>query len=142
MRVQKLQVKTEEGWLSRRKLLLDEREELSLITNRGNKLIENDVEQGRTGFCHRRFKANIVLDIAEGPNLGAIKPGDKMLGTETAFIIQRIGKNCHSNCPIFTKTGCAFLEEILFLQVQKPGELKLMETLDYNEKDRENKITE
>ena len=137
MRVLKLQVKTEDGWQSRRKLLLDAKEELSVITNLGNKRIENDIEQGRSGFCHRRFKANILLDLSQDLNLGAMKPGDTMLGTDATFIIQRIGKNCHSNCPIYTQTGCTFLEEILFLQVQKPGELKLMETLEYRKKDRE-----
>jgi|GEM_PF-2444672 len=142
MRVQKLQVKTEEGWQSRRKLLLHEREELSLITNYGVKLITNDIEQGRAGFCHRRFKANIVLDTSGDLTLDPMTPGDKMLGTETAFIIQRIGKKCHSNCRIYTKSGCAFLGEILFLQVLEPGELNLMENLVYSEKDREHKITE
>ncbi len=135
MKILKLQVKGEGVWQSRKELFLYKNEEISLITDRGRKVMEEDIERGRTGFCHLRFKANILLEVPVEIDVAAMQPGDRLVGTEVVFIVQRVGKNCHSNCPIYSKAGCSLQEEILFLEVNTPGKIEAREKLTYREKD-------
>ncbi len=134
MRIRKLQVKVKGAWESRRELFLSEKEKISLITDRGKKLMEVDIDRGRTGFCHLRFKANILLDTEGEVEVGKMQPGDHIGGTEAGLSIQRVGKNCHSDCPIYRKAGCSLLEEILFLEVENPGKIALGEKLNYKKR--------
>ncbi len=130
MKILKLQSKTEGRWEDRKELMLKAAETVSLITLRGKEIIESDIDRKRTGFCHGIFKANIVWDTPPEGNLPALKPGDRLAAEEVILTVAQAGKNCHSNCRIYTNKGCAFLKEILFLSVQNPGRLRVMEELN------------
>lgn len=142
MKVLKLQFKGEDGWQSQKERLLKEQEKISLITYRGKEQMEADIERGRSGFCHRRFKANILMDTSDSVNVETMKTGDQILGTEAILTIEKVGKKCHRDCPIYRKAGCSFLKEIIFLEVEKCGRIRLMEKLEYKENERENINTE
>ncbi len=134
MKVLKLQAKEKSCWEDRRALFLHEQNEISLITDRGIKMIKEDLQLGIRGFCHGRFKANIEISTSGDNEVHGMKPGDQVLGKEVAFTIGKVGKRCHSTCPIYRKAGCSFLQEILFLEVETPGEIVLNEKLNYRKK--------
>lgn len=135
MKVLKLQFKGVNGWQSKKEGFLSNQEGISLITDRGNKAIKEEIDRGDTGFCHRRFKANIVLYTGGMVEVGTMQPGDHLRGTEVELQIQKVGKKCHRDCPIYSKAGCSLLGEILFLEVEKPGKIALGEEVIYREKD-------
>lgn len=131
MTVMVLQAKTAHGWKRERELWLVESQRISLITDRGKKLMEQDLAHGKTGFCHGKFKANIELQVTEDLQFRNMRPGDQLVGEEVILSIQSVGKTCHSDCPIHTNRSCAFLQEIGFLEVLQPGRIRIRERLNY-----------
>lgn len=131
MTVMVLQARTAHGWKKERELWLEESQKISLITDRGKKLMEQDLAHGKTGFCHWKFNANIQLQVTEDLQFRNMRPGDQLAGEEVILSIQRVGKTCHSVCPIHSSGSCAFLLEIGFLEVLQPGRIRIRERLNY-----------
>ncbi len=134
MKITGLQKKREGRWERQAELTLTKGEGVSLITRRGTKIIEEDLNRGKAGFCHRRFKANILVEKIKELREGRVQPGDQLRGEEVTLEIEKIGKKCHENCSIYTGEDCLFLEEIYFLKVRRPGKLRLSENVKYQEK--------
>ncbi|NBG87325.1 hypothetical protein [Isachenkonia alkalipeptolytica] len=133
MRITGLQKKREGRWERQAELTLKENEDVSLITRRGKKIIEEDLNRGKVGFCHQRFKANIRVEKIKELRDRKVRRGDQLSGREVILVIEKVGKKCHGNCPIYTGEACAFLEEIYFLKVRQPGTIRLSESLKYEE---------
>lgn len=129
MEIAGLQKKTEPGWESFPILPLAVGETVTLISGAGHSRIRQDLALGEAGFCHRKFKANILLDVPSGLQSLGLQPGDRLLGNKVSLTIEKVGKACYSNCRIYTPGGCPFLMEILFLKVQHSGSLTIKEKL-------------
>lgn len=131
MTVMVLQAKTAHGWKRERELWLVESQTLSLITDRGKRLMEQDLAEGKAGFCHWKYKANIQLRVTEDLPFRNMRQGDQLVGEEVILNIQSVGKSCHKDCPMHASGDCAFLLEIGFLEVLQPGRIRMTETLNY-----------
>ena len=133
--VQKLQEKKEGLWQEQEVLFLREKESISLITEYGRELIREDYKKGIRGFCHGRFKGNMEVSVSKDLQIRDMKEKDQITGLEVILTIQQVGKRCYDHCPIYTRKGCGFLREILFLEVQKPGRITAKEKLSYRQRD-------
>lgn len=84
-----------------------------------NRLIEDQSK----GFCHLKFKANLIidgLDIDKVYEKQAIRIGDAILE------ITKVGKECHSNCPRLSDSEeCNIHKNILFGRLMESGEVKI-----------------
>lgn len=104
--------------------------------------IEGDAH---AGFMHRQVSLIAVEDIrtmmeklpdlvpgsfaenltTEGFDLSALKVGDRLKVGETILEVSQIGKECHTKCEVFRKTGdCIMPKKGIFTRVIKGGIVK------------------
>ena len=68
----------------------------------------------------------------EGFNLGGVSIGDRLKVGETLLEISQIGKECHTHCEIYHKTGdCIMPQKGIFCRVIRGGKIKNGDTIEY-----------
>lgn len=101
--------------------------QLSLISEGVEKRLREDQIKG---FCHLRFKANLIIDTLDIDMMykkQVIRIGDAL------FEITSVGKECHSNCPRLMDLGdCNINKQILFGRLIEPGEVRIGDILHLN----------
>ena len=109
--------------------------------------IEGDAH---AGFMHRQVSLIAVEDIrtmmeklpdlvpgsfaenltTEGFDLSALKIGDRLKVGETILEVSQIGKECHTKCEVFRKTGdCIMPKKGIFTRVIKGGKVQTGDTV-------------
>lgn len=112
--------------------------------------IEGDAH---AGFMHRQVSLIAVEDIrtmmeklpdlvpgsfaenltTEGFDLSALKVGDRLKVGETILEVSQIGKECHTKCEVFRKTGdCIMPKKGIFTRVIKGGKVKTGDTIRFD----------
>ncbi|MEK0453941.1 MAG: MOSC domain-containing protein [Synergistaceae bacterium] len=112
--------------------------------------IEGDAH---AGFMHRQVSLIAVEDIrtmmeklpdlvpgsfaenltTEGFDLSALKIGDRLKVGETILEVSQIGKECHTKCEVFRKTGdCIMPKKGIFTRVIKGGKVKTGDTVRFD----------
>lgn len=112
--------------------------------------IEGDAH---AGFMHRQVSLIAVEDIrtmmeklpdlvpgsfaenltTEGFDLSALKVGDRLEIGETILEVSQIGKECHTKCEVFRKTGdCIMPKKGIFTRVIKGGKVKTGDTVRFD----------
>ena len=112
--------------------------------------IEGDAH---AGFMHRQVSLIAVEDIrtmmeklpdlvpgsfaenltTEGFDLSALKIGDRLKVGETVLEVSQIGKECHTKCEVFRKTGdCIMPKKGIFTRVIKGGKVKTGDTVRFD----------
>lgn len=112
--------------------------------------IEGDAH---AGFMHRQVSLIAIEDIrtmmeklpdlipgsfaenltTEGFDLSALKVGDRLRVGETILEVSQIGKECHTKCEVFKKTGdCIMPKKGIFTRVIKGGKVKTGDTVQYD----------
>jgi len=112
--------------------------------------IEGDAH---AGFMHRQVSLIAVEDIrtmmdklpdlvpgsfaenltTEGFDLSALKVGDRLRVGETILEVSQIGKECHTKCEVFRKTGdCIMPKKGIFTRVIKGGKVKTGDTVRFD----------
>lgn len=112
--------------------------------------IEGDAH---AGFMHRQVSLIAVEDIrtmmeklpdlvpgsfaenltTEGFDLSALKIGDRLKVGETILEVSQIGKECHTKCEVFRKTGdCIMPKKGIFTRVIKGGKVKTGDTIRFD----------
>jgi MOSC domain-containing protein YiiM len=117
-------------------------------------LIENIGLEGdaHAGFMHRQISLISMEDIrimmeklpelepgsfaenltTEGFDLGQLKIGDRIKTGEAVLEVSQIGKECHSHCEVFKKTGeCIMPKKGIFTKVIKGGIVKVGDTIEF-----------
>lgn len=105
-----------------------------------------------SGFMHRQVSLISMEDIrtmmdklpdlvpgsfaenltTEGFDLGQLKIGDKLKVGETVLEVSQIGKECHSHCEVFKKTGeCIMPKKGIFTRVLEGGKIKTGDTIQF-----------
>ncbi|WP_026476702.1 MOSC domain-containing protein [Alkaliphilus transvaalensis] len=94
--------------------------QISFITLEGENRLREDE---RKGFCHSRFKADLVI---EGLSVADLKLKDKVrLGT-AIIEISEVGKECHKTCPAFSEgISCEINQLIFFGRIIAEGDVKI-----------------
>ena len=111
--------------------------------------IEGDAH---AGFMHRQVSLISMEDIrtmmaklpdlipgsfaenltTEGFDLSQLKIGDRLKVGETLLEVSQIGKECHSHCEVFKKTGeCIMPKKGIFTRVIKGGRVKTGDTMEF-----------
>ena len=112
--------------------------------------IEGDAH---AGFMHRQVSLISIEDIrtmmeklpdlvpgsfaenltTEGFDLSALKVGDRLKVGETILEVSQIGKECHTKCEVFRKTGdCIMPKKGIFTRVIKGGKVKTGDTVRFD----------
>jgi len=112
--------------------------------------IEGDAH---AGFMHRQVSLISIEDIrtmmeklpdlvpgsfaenltTEGFDLSALKVGDRLKVGETILEVSQIGKECHTKCEVFRKTGdCIMPKKGIFTRVIKGGKVKTGDTIRFD----------
>ena len=112
--------------------------------------IEGDAH---AGFMHRQVSLISIEDIrtmmeklpdlvpgsfaenltTEGFDLSALKIGDRLKVGETILEVSQIGKECHTKCEVFRKTGdCIMPKKGIFTRVIKGGKVKTGDTVRFD----------
>ena len=112
--------------------------------------IEGDAH---AGFMHRQVSLISIEDIrtmmeklpdlvpgsfaenltTEGFDLSALKIGDRLKVGETILEVSQIGKECHTKCEVFRKTGdCIMPKKGIFTRVIKGGKVKTGDTIRFD----------
>ena len=112
--------------------------------------IEGDAH---AGFMHRQVSLISIEDIrtmmeklpdlvpgsfaenltTEGFDLSALKVGDRLRVGETILEVSQIGKECHTKCEVFRKTGdCIMPKKGIFTRVIKGGKVKTGDTVRFD----------
>lgn len=112
--------------------------------------IEGDAH---AGFMHRQVSLIAIEDIrtmmeklpdlvpgsfaenltTEGFDLSALKIGDRLKVGETILEVSQIGKECHTKCEVFRKTGdCIMPKKGIFTRVIKGGKVKTGDTVRFD----------
>ena len=112
--------------------------------------IEGDAH---AGFMHRQVSLIAIEDIrtmmeklpdlvpgsfaenltTEGFDLSALKVGDRLRVGETILEVSQIGKECHTKCEVFKKTGeCIMPKKGIFTRVIKGGKVKTGDTIQFD----------
>ena len=112
--------------------------------------IEGDAH---AGFMHRQVSLIAVEDIrtmmeklpdlvpgsfaenltTEGFDLSALKIGDRLKVGETILEVSQIGKECHTKCEVFRKTGdCIMPKKGIFTRVIEGGKVKTGDTVRFD----------
>ena len=69
----------------------------------------------------------------EGFDLSALKIGDRLKVGETILEVSQIGKECHTKCEVFRKTGdCIMPKKGIFTRVIKGGKVKTGDTVRFD----------
>lgn len=113
--------------------------------------IEGDAH---AGFMHRQVSLIAVEDIrtmmeklpdlvpgsfaenltTEGFDLSALKIGDRLKVGETILEVSQIGKECHTKCEVFKKTGdCIMPQKGIFTKVIKGGRVKTGDIIRFDD---------
>ena len=113
--------------------------------------IEGDAH---AGFMHRQVSLIAVEDIrtmmeklpdlvpgsfaenltTEGFDLSQLKTGDRLRVGETVLEVSQIGKECHTKCEVFKKTGdCIMPQKGIFTRVIKGGRVKTGDTVRFDD---------
>ncbi|ABR50176.1 hypothetical protein Amet_4095 [Alkaliphilus metalliredigens QYMF] len=101
-----------------------EERQLSFITSKGLKEL---VETTGKGFCHNRFQANFIV---EGLSLKVLNKVDLYEMGQAVIRITEIGKHCHPNCPLISKSRkCHIQEHIFFAKTIKTGDVQIGNSL-------------
>lgn len=106
------------------------------------------------GFMHRQVSLISMEDIrtmmaklpdlipgsfaenltTEGFDLSRLKIGDRLRVGETLLEVSQIGKECHSHCEVFKKTGeCIMPKKGIFTRVIEGGKVKVGDTIQFAE---------
>ena len=109
--------------------------------------------EAHAGFMHRQVSLIAVEDIrtmmeklpdlvpgsfaenltTEGFDLSALKIGDRLKVGETILEVSQIGKECHTKCEVFRKTGdCIMPKKGIFTRVIKGGKVKTGDTVRFD----------
>ena len=113
--------------------------------------IEGDAH---AGFMHRQVSLISIEDIrtmmeklpdlvpgsfaenltTEGFDLSALKVGDRLRVGETILEVSQIGKECHTKCEVFRKTGdCIMPQKGIFTRVIRGGRVKTGDTVRFDD---------
>ena len=113
--------------------------------------IEGDAH---AGFMHRQVSLIAVEDIrtmmeklpdlvpgsfaenltTEGFDLSQLKIGDRLKVGETVLEVSQIGKECHTKCEVFKKTGdCIMPQKGIFTKVIKGGRVKTGDIIRFDD---------
>ncbi|NLD04956.1 MAG: MOSC domain-containing protein [Synergistaceae bacterium] len=112
--------------------------------------IEGDAH---AGFMHRQVSLIAIEDIrtmmeklpdlvpgsfaenltTEGFDLSALKIGDRLKVGDTILEVSQIGKECHTKCEVFKKTGeCIMPKKGIFTRVIKGGKVMTGDAIQFN----------
>lgn len=70
----------------------------------------------------------------EGFDLSQLKIGDRLRVGETVLEVSQIGKECHTKCEVFKKTGdCIMPQKGIFTRVIKGGRVKTGDTVRFDD---------
>ena len=118
-----------------------------LLKGRG---LEGDAH---AGFMHRQVSLISIEDIrtmmdklpdlipgsfaenltTEGFDLSVLKIGDRLRVGETVLEVSQIGKECHTKCEVFKKTGdCIMPQKGIFTRVIRGGRVKTGDTVRFD----------
>ena len=113
--------------------------------------IEGDAH---AGFMHRQVSLISIEDIrtmmeklpdlipgsfaenltTEGFDLSQLKIGDRLRVGETVLEVSQIGKECHTKCEVFKKTGdCIMPQKGIFTRVIRGGRVKTGDTVRFDD---------
>lgn len=105
------------------------------------------------GFMHRQVSLIAIEDIrtmmdklpdlvpgsfaenltTEGFDLSALKIGDRLKVGDTILEVSQIGKECHTKCEVFKKTGeCIMPKKGIFTRVIKGGKVMTGDAIQFN----------
>ena len=112
--------------------------------------IEGDAH---AGFMHRQVSLIAIEDIqtmmeklpdlvpgsfaenltTEGFDLSVLKIGDRLRVADSVLEVSQIGKECHTRCEVFRKTGdCIMPKKGIFTRVIKGGNVKTGDTIQFD----------
>ena len=112
--------------------------------------IEGDAH---AGFMHRQVSLISIEDIrtmmeklpdlvpgsfaenltTEGFDLSVLKIGDRLRVADSVLEVTQIGKECHTRCGVFRKTGdCIMPKKGIFTRVIKGGNVKTGDTIQFD----------
>lgn len=112
--------------------------------------IEGDAH---AGFMHRQVSLISIEDIrtmmeklpdlvpgsfaenltTEGFDLSVLKIGDRLRVADSVLEVTQIGKECHTRCEVFRKTGdCIMPKKGIFTRVIKGGNVKTGDTIQFD----------
>ena len=79
------------------------------------------IHSSHKGFCHQRYKPNLLIDINPGDNF--IKADQKLGISDVRLLVMKSGHKCHQNCPLFIMQGsaCLWAESIYYAAVLQSG---------------------
>ncbi len=104
------------------------------------------------GFMHRQVSLIAIEDIktmmeklpdlvpgsfaenltTEGFDLSVLKIGDRLKVADSLLEVSQIGKECHTRCEVFRKTGdCIMPKKGIFTRVIKGGRVKTGDTIQF-----------
>lgn len=113
--------------------------------------IEGDAH---AGFMHRQVSLIAIEDIqtmmeklpdlvpgsfaenltTEGFDLSVLKIGDRLRVADSVLEVSQIGKECHTRCEVFRKTGdCIMPKKGIFTRVIKGGNVKTGDTIQFDD---------
>ncbi len=93
---------------------------ISFISSEGDaRLTDDDIK----GFCHMKFKANLVV---EGIDINNLTEGKLLQIGDAVIEITEVEKDCFPDCPIIKKlnTLCLINKQIFFGRILKKGIIK------------------
>ncbi len=68
----------------------------------------------------------------EGFDLSVLKIGDRLKVADSLLEVSQIGKECHTRCEVFRKTGdCIMPKKGIFTRVIKGGRVKTGDTIQF-----------
>lgn len=129
--IEKIYVKKNDIWNQEEKLdlhtceLKEGKRSVSFISSEGNnRLIDDSIK----GFCHIKFRANIVID---GINVEDLTKGELLQIGGAIIKITEVGKECYDDCPIVKKFNilCSVNKQIFFGEVLKAGIIKKRDSI-------------
>ena len=127
MRVWKLREKRVDGWYRVDPLILKKRQDYTGIPKSVYHQLKNKNHKDQ-GFCHRKFKANILFDSLEVYK-SKIKEGDYLVSSNGLLKVKKRGKGCYPECPIFDGKPCNFITDVFFMEAITEGYLSIKDEL-------------
>lgn len=110
--------------------LKGDKRDLSFISHRASERLTKDRNKG---FCHMRFRANLVIDSID---INSLALGQLLQIGEVIVKITEIEKECLANCPIMkiSNKTCGVNRQIFFGEVLQAGIIKEKDRIAFIQK--------
>lgn len=109
----------------------DPERQISFLSAETDRRLREDTDRG---FCHMRFKGNLVIEGLAALNIQGqqcLRIGDAVIEVTIA------GKECHPNCPLHNSdVSCSIYKDIYFGRIVKSGLMRLEDSvgrISYND---------